>query len=222
MKNRILLFISAISILLVFSQVCLADQRTYDTSFGVMKLQFNGTYVSGSYTHQNGTLEGTLVDGVMTGVWHQSNGKGSCIFTFNPDLSGFEGKWNYAGDSGLKGDWHGSLKNSGEPAWKGDWRGFPRDADETFRPALFNKSYNTDYGAMTLNFNGSSVTGNYTHQDGKVRGRLEGNVLSGTWTQNNGSGAFMFTFDPSFNSFEGKWNYKGETSMRGGWNGKPK
>jgi uncharacterized cupin superfamily protein len=206
MKKQLIVLVAAIIVLLV-SSVCQAATRTYDTNYGVMKLQFDGTYISGTYTHQNGVLEGTLEGNVMTGTWRQSNGKGACIFTFSSDFSRFDAKWNYAGETGWRANWQGSLKDAGGGA---------------VTSSAFKRSYNTEYGDMTLNFNGDNVTGNYTHQNGKLRGSLDGNVLTGTWTQSNGSGSFIFTFGEGFNSFDGQWNYKGEGSMRGGWNGRPK
>ncbi|MBI5484353.1 MAG: hypothetical protein HY888_07825 [Deltaproteobacteria bacterium] len=206
MKRVMVLFAAAILIMLV-SSTSQAATRTYDTNFGVMKLQIDGTYVSGTYSHQNGTIEGTLEGTVMTGAWHQSNGKGSCVVTFSHDFSRFDIKWNYAGETSWRGNWYGTSKGAaGIPAI----------------PESFRRSYSTNYGDMTLNFSGDTVTGNYTHQNGKLTGTLNGNLLTGTWTQNNGSGSFVFTFADGYNSFEGKWNYRGESSLRGGWNGSHK
>lgn len=204
-KLMALILVTVLS--LCFSSLSFAETRTYNTNYGAMTISFDGTYVSGSYTHQNGSLEGVLDGNVMTGTWHQNNGKGTCIFTFSQDFSRFDARWNYAGETGWRGNWNGTAKEAVSAAAV---------------PESFNRSYSTEYGPMTLTFNGDLVTGSYTHQNGKIKGTMDGTVATGTWTQSNGSGSFIFTFDASYKSFEGKWNYKGESSMRGGWNGKPK
>lgn len=210
MKKLFYLFSVVIGLMFI-SSVCQAATRTYDTSYGVMKLEFKGNFVSGTYTHQNGEVEGALEGNVLSGSWKQSNGKGACVFTFNSDFSRFDAKWSYAGETDWRGAWNGTQKVIEV-----------REKLELPSPDSFKRFYNTEFGAMNLSFNGDSVTGSYTHQNGRVKGRLAGNVLTGTWTQSNGSGGFIFTFEDDYNSFEGKWNYKGEGTMRSGWSGRPK
>lgn len=66
----------------------------------------SGDRVSGTYTHKEGRLEGTLSGNTLTGRWTQSNGKGRLIFRFNADFSGFAGVWNY-GDATPDRQWNG-------------------------------------------------------------------------------------------------------------------
>lgn len=213
MKRFMNLLLASLVVMLL-APLCFAETRTYETNFGTMKLNFNGYYVSGTYTHQNGTIEGTFDADVLTGVWHQSNGKGAVIMNFTPDLSSFDARWSYAGESSWRGNWTGSQRGSGARY------DAPPPAVSAYDS--FKRSYNTDYGTMTLNFDGETVTGRYTHANGRIKGTLNGNILTGTWTQDNGSGAFRFEFGDDFETFQGKWNYKGERTMKSGWNGTPK
>jgi len=78
--------------------------------------------------------------------------------------------------------------------------------------------YNTDFKEMTLSVYGDRVTGTYKYMDGKIDGILQGNKLSGTWTQSNGKGRFEFVFNQDFSSFSGKWSYNKDTPSKK-WNG---
>lgn len=68
--------------------------------------------------------------------------------------------------------------------------------------------YKTTYNDMTLKIgHNNHVTGTYDYKGGKIDEYLEGKVLTGTWTQNNGKGKIMFIFKKDFTSFDGKWGY---------------
>jgi hypothetical protein len=99
----------------------------------------------------------------------------------------------------------GSSSAQGPVTWSGEWR--------------------TDYGQMTLTQSGSSVEGNYTHDQGHLTGSVNGNVLSGTWDEAPtraapyDTGDFQFTLQADLKSFRGTWKNVGETDWRGGWSG---
>jgi hypothetical protein len=98
-------------LILVFSSIALAENCQYDTAWGVLTINYNynDNSVTGSYPHKDGTISGTLSnDGVISGQWWQSDGRGSFVFYLNK--SGFTGKWNSAGDSKWRGQWNGKLK----------------------------------------------------------------------------------------------------------------
>ncbi|MBK9573805.1 MAG: hypothetical protein IPO43_14275 [Rhodoferax sp.] len=78
----------------------------YKTDFGTLTMRRSGDRVSGTYTHKEGRLEGTLSGNTLTGRWTQSNGKGRLIFRFNADFSGFTGVWSY-GDAAPDRQWNG-------------------------------------------------------------------------------------------------------------------
>lgn len=75
---------------------------------------------------------------------------------------------------------------------------------------------------MILEQSGNKVTGTYTHDKGKIKGILEGNVLKGTWSEeptyspSKDAGKFEFTFTED--EFTGKWGY-GDKKPTSSWTG---
>lgn len=68
--------------------------------------------------------------------------------------------------------------------------------------------YYTPYGVLTITLSGSQVTASYPHENGRIIGRLEGNLLQGTWQQDDGSGSILLTFSPDFSTFKGRYNHR--------------
>lgn len=66
--------------------------------------------------------------------------------------------------------------------------------------------YFTHYGTLTFTVNGSQVTGTYPHENGRIKGRLEGHELKGSWRQNDGSGSIVITFSDDFSAFKARYN----------------
>jgi len=72
---------------------------------------------------------------------------------------------------------------------------------------------------MVLTQNGDSVSGTYTYDNGKITGKVSGNVLTGTWSESpsysppGDAGEIEFTMASDRKSFTGKWRYGSE----GGW-----
>ncbi len=83
----------------------------YDTDFKEMTLQLSGTKVTGTYTHADGRVEGTLEGRTLTGWWYQNNGKGRFVFFFSESFDSFTGKWGY-NDAEPTGQWNGKKKAS--------------------------------------------------------------------------------------------------------------
>lgn len=181
--------------------------REYQTNYGVMTLTFDDSSVNGSYTYQNGRIEGVLDGSTMTGTWRQSNSSGNFVATFRNGFKRIDLKWNYAGETGWKGDWGGDLIRQ-----RGAAGSISTDSSQTRR-------YSTNYGIMTLRFKGTNVVGDYTYQNGKLKGVLDGTTMTGTWSQNNGSGNFVASFPDDFSRIDLKWNYKGESGWKGDWYG---
>jgi hypothetical protein len=83
--------------------------------------------------------------------------------------------------------------------------------------------WKTDFGLMTLTQDGSTVTGSYTHDSGKIEGRLEGNILRGTWSESpsykapKDAGDFEFIFSEDGRNFTGTWR---SGSQKQSWDGK--
>lgn len=81
------------------------------------------------------------------------------------------------------------------------------------------REYQTNFGVMTLTFDGPDVSGSYTHQGGRISGDLKGRAMSCKWSQNNASGSCMASFSDNFERIDLKWNYSGETGWKGDWYG---
>jgi hypothetical protein len=84
-------------------------------------------------------------------------------------------------------------------------------------------TWKSNFGLMTLTRDGSHVTGSYPHDSGKIEGTLEGNVLSGSWSESpsykppKDAGDLEFTFSEDGRTFTGTWRYG---SQKQSWDGK--
>ena len=179
----------------------------YQTDFNEMTLQQNGSSITGTYKHANGRIEGTLNGNTMTGWWYQSNGKGRFTFVFNGDYSAFTGKWSYD-NAEPSSVWNGK-RTSGSS-------GFTTQSSPKYSAS---GSYTSDFNEMTLQQNGTTVTGTYKHANGRIEGTINGNTMTGWWYQSNGKGRFTFVFNSDFSAFTGKWGYD-NAEPSSVWNGK--
>ncbi len=182
---------------------------TYTTDFNEMTLLQNGTSVTGNYKHAKGRIEGTLNGHTLTGWWYQSNAKGRFTYVFNGDFSAFTGNWSY---------------DNAEPAnaWNGKRISGYVGSELQIQPQISVAGvYDTDFNELTLQQNGSSVTGNYKHANGRIEGTLSGNTMTGWWYQSNAKGRFTFVFNSNLSGFTGKWSYN-EADPVNAWNGKKK
>lgn len=74
-------------------------EGVWDTSFGTLRLEREGTRVHGSYTYTSGaTVEGELVDGVLLGTYHEPAAAGAGVrgriaFELAEDGQSFRGTW---------------------------------------------------------------------------------------------------------------------------------
>ncbi len=90
--------------------------KNYCTEIGRFDLLIDNDEVAGSYLliHKNalGGVWGRLKGNVMTGRWHDADGKGDIIITFTDDFSFFTA--NYRSDDNpekwYKDSWHGALR----------------------------------------------------------------------------------------------------------------
>lgn len=81
--------------------------------------------------------------------------------------------------------------------WSGAWRSFWRDGQ----------------ALLTIEQNGTRVTGTYQPGDGTIEGEVDGVLLKGTWRQENSDGVLEFAMAPDGSSFVGRFG-NGEY-----WNG---
>ena len=88
----------------------------------------------------------------------------------------------------------------------------------------YSGSWNTDWGAMQLSQAGSEVSGNYTHDSGRISGTVSDGVFVGKWSESptysepNDAGDAEFYFATDCSSFTGKWRY-GTGSAGAAWDG---
>ena len=87
----------------------------WDSNWGKMILTQNGSIVTGTYTHDNGRINGTISGNVFTGTWSESasysppNDAGDMELTMAADGKSFSGKWRY-GSEGSWGNWEGGKR----------------------------------------------------------------------------------------------------------------
>ena len=78
---------------------------------------------------------------------------------------------------------------------------------------------------MSFSQSGSSVTANYTWDEGRVEGSLSGLVFSGKWleapsyAEPDDAGDIEFSFSADCRSFTGRWRYGSSGSWSGDWSG---
>lgn len=74
-------------------------------------------------------------------------------------------------------------------------------------------TWDTTFGHMIIKQSGNKVTGTYTHDNGKIEGTLNGNILIGKWSEAPSysspydAGDFKFVFSKDFKSFTGSYRY---------------
>ena len=90
----------------------------------------------------------------------------------------------------------------------------------------FNGDWDTDYGPMTIEVNGSYLWGEYGSLNGEIEGTVSGPRATGRWTQRaaggNGAtwGTFAITLTRNGDAFTGTWNYEDDLAPEGGtWSG---
>jgi hypothetical protein len=86
---------------------------TWSTNWGDMTLTGSGGSISGTYSHSQGSLQGTVEGNVLRFHWSQKgNGnKGAGKFTLSADGRSFTGSWNYNDDPDKAGSsWTGTRK----------------------------------------------------------------------------------------------------------------
>ncbi len=111
MKKHFFSGLVALFVLLVLTSVTFAEctfTGEWDASWGMMTLSQNGSRVTGSYTHMNGTITGRVKGNKLVGNWSQSTGSGEFIFTMSEDCNRFNGKWRYSVGPWAPTSWNGT------------------------------------------------------------------------------------------------------------------
>ena len=95
----------------------------------------------------------------------------------------------------------------------------------TATAGIWQGTWNTNWGAMTIVQHGTTVTGSYTHDQGKLVAHAVGNKITGTWSEYptykgpTDAGPFTLTLAASGHSFTGHWRYANSTNWVGTWHG---
>ena len=106
-KKKLSLVLALVLALGIFTFPALAAEYswtgTWDVpgSWGTMTLTQNGNNVTGTYTHQQGKISGTVSGNVLSGTWEQpgNNRKGTLEMSMSADGKTFTMKWKYDGDT---------------------------------------------------------------------------------------------------------------------------
>lgn len=104
--------------------------KNYCTEIGRFDLLIDEDEVAGAYLliHKNalGGVWGRLKGNVMTGRWHDADGKGDIVITFKNDFSFFTA--DYRSDDEpekwYKDSWHGALRNSDADSFEADGKSY--------------------------------------------------------------------------------------------------
>ena len=167
--------------------------------------------------HKNGwslkiwvTAKGTRSEGQIAHLYHY--GKEVCPKNGNYYLTTPLGKLLYK-ENRFPWGWHG-------------WKPIKTDTSALNHINIAGK-WQTNFGVMHLHLKDNFyVTGSYTHDSGKLRGKLIGNRLHCTWSEApsyrppKDAGDCLFIFSPNGRSFSGKWRYGfGTGKWDGNWSG---
>lgn len=88
---------------------------------------------------------------------------------------------------------------------------------------LWHTTWGSESCDLTLRHSGNSVTGGYVTTGappGTVSGTINGNVLTGRWSDSSSSGGFRLVFGADGRSFVGTWGSGGSYDDGGDWNGR--
>lgn len=91
---------------------------SWSSSWGDMQLVQSDSNVTGSYTWDAGTIEGSLSGSILTGKWAEApsysepNDAGDIVFTFAADCTSMTGKWRYGSSGSWYEDWSGTRLQS--------------------------------------------------------------------------------------------------------------
>jgi hypothetical protein len=86
-------------------------------------------------------------------------------------------------------------------------------------------TWSTSYGTMRLTQSDDTVSGDYEHDQGQIRGTVSDQVLSGTWDEApsrqppSDAGEIEFTMADDCQSFTGRWRYDSSGEWQLGWSG---
>lgn len=77
------------------------------------------------------------------------------------------------------------------------------------------RSFTSNWGPVSLEQHGCTVSGRYSYRDGRIDGTLEGNLLRYAWTESDGAGRGVFAVATN-GELIGTWGV-GSDDASGGW-----
>jgi hypothetical protein len=169
-------------------------------------LKQTGNKVTGSYSPGNGVIrEGVVVGNKVTFKWTQDNGyEGTGEFTLDKTGKGFTGSSTASKPKQFTVTWNTYVPTAA--SFNGTW-----DTISAGRYAI----------PLTISQNGTSVTGVYPGNNGKIEGTVSGKVLRFKWRSDGGTGSGRFIMDESGTSFSGTFNRgNNPDDVDSTWNGK--
>ena len=164
----------------------------WETTYGQMVLVQTGSQVTGVYSNNTGSLNGTVSGNRLSGNWAETNGASG---TFDFWIEG----------SGLR--WHGNFNKTTQ------WCGH-RAGQTDLSPCGVSTWYGTwttscgaaGCGDMILTQSGDSVSGTYAGGAGTITGTVNGAELTGTWSRPGSSGPFKFFMVSGGQQFQGNYS----------------
>jgi hypothetical protein len=120
-----------------------------------------------------------------------------------------------------------TVDSTGEASYAGDQGQGPKPIEQTAGTSVsFVGVWKTDFGNVTATQEGNKISVTYTHDNGKIEGTMEGNVVKGRWSEApsykppRDAGEFEFVIAGDGNAFQGRWCYGFEGKQwRTDWNG---
>ena len=206
---------------------------TWDSNWGKMVFEQTGNNVTGTYATSNGKIFGKLNGNILEGYWTQSSAGQKCStqkygsffwgrirFEFD-QTNHFSGSWGYCEALPSSGGWSGTKQKNAVITGKNK---------NVY--SVIAGTWDSNWGKMVFEQTGNNVTGTYATSNGKIFGKLNGNILEGYWTQSSAGqkcstqkygsffwGRIRFVFDHQNNHFSGNWGYCENAPSSGGWSG---
>jgi hypothetical protein len=175
------------------------------SGFGEATLVVDGAgRASGGYTNGGGRIEGSVAGDTLDGTWAQPGRNGGLQARLAPDGRTFSCEWTE----------HGRYAGNCASTCSG----------AAVRPAAaaplasFAGQWDSNYGGMTINVQGTQLSGTYANPPGRIEGTVQGLVFGGQWIQADRRGRLRLELAPGGRSFTGTWT---ELDGRGGgaWTG---
>ena len=163
----------------------------WNSKWGNMVITQNGNQITGTYTHDNGIISGTVSGDTFTGTWSEApsysapNDAGDLIFEMAADGKSFSGRWRY----GSSGDW-------------GDWTGSDRKTAVLSAPASRSEPASTGKG-IGDDYSGGSTTITVTASSTSVDTESGGGSGSGTGDTFGGNVTITVTSGNDINNTSG-------------------